>query len=162
MVRKYVVILAVGMAFMGMQDAMSEDRFADEGNGSIKDNKTGLTWMKNANCWGGLPWEKASEAVAGLNSGEKSCDGYTGKQSDWHMPSKEELATLVSPEVEEGLILPKSHPFEKAQQGHYWSSTDGEPAATAWYINMHNGHFDSYGKDTSYFVWPVRGKLVNP
>ncbi|MBF0603590.1 MAG: DUF1566 domain-containing protein [Nitrospirae bacterium] len=160
--RKYVVILAVGLIFTGMQDALSEDRFVDGKDGSIKDNKTGLTWMKNANCWGALPWEDASKAVAALDSGQKTCEGYTDKQSDWRLPSKDELATLVGNDSDNGLILPKGHPFEKAQQGHYWSSTDGEQAATAWYINMHNGHADFYGKNTSYYVWPVRGQILKP
>ncbi|MBF0420100.1 MAG: DUF1566 domain-containing protein [Magnetococcales bacterium] len=158
--RRFAVVFALGMVFIGAQNAYSENRFADAKEGTVTDSKSGLTWVKNADCWGALTWEDASKAVEALNSGKKSCDGLTDTKGGWRLPSKEELVTLAGTEADAGLILPKGHPFEKVQQGHYWSSTAGEPENTAWYMNMHNGHTDLYGKASPYFVWPVRGKLT--
>ena len=44
-------------------------RFTDKGNGTIKDNLTGLIWLKNANCPGDIrTWQQALNDVASLNT----------------------------------------------------------------------------------------------
>jgi hypothetical protein len=44
-------------------------RFTDRGDGTIKDNLTGLIWLKNANCLGRTTtWQAALDFVAELNT----------------------------------------------------------------------------------------------
>ncbi|HIJ85326.1 MAG TPA: DUF1566 domain-containing protein, partial [Magnetococcales bacterium] len=125
--------------------------------GTVKDTQTGLVWMKNGSCWGGMAWEAAGKAVADLTSGKQTCEGYTGKGAPWRLPTKDELKTLMGDKKgTDNLTLPEGHPFSHVKQGHYWSASEAETAGTAWYVNTSNGHVDVYGKQEAYFVWPVR------
>ncbi|NIQ41785.1 MAG: hypothetical protein GTN85_06885, partial [Pseudomonas stutzeri] len=42
-------------------------RYVDCGNGTVTDNKTGLVWLKKADCIGAWQWSSAMEFVAGLS-----------------------------------------------------------------------------------------------
>ncbi len=69
--------------------------FIPQGNGTILDKKTGLTWMRcnlgqrwnGSTCKGDAKEYKWSEA-------KKACGSYAGK-NDWRLPSLWELETLV-------------------------------------------------------------------
>lgn len=75
-------------------------RFAANGNGTISDNLTGLTWPQNANpaldaqltraSDGAALWPDALEFVTELNS-----SAYLGF-SDWRLPNRNELVSLVN------------------------------------------------------------------
>ena len=131
-------------------------RFTDNGDGTITDELTGLVWMKNADCWGTMSWAAALSKISALN-GPSGCTGYTGTHSDWRLPNRRELRSLVdygrySP------ALPSGHPFTGVQTGFYWSSTTyANNTSYAWYVYLSDGYV-SYGfKTGSYYVWPVRG-----
>ncbi|MBF0145835.1 MAG: DUF1566 domain-containing protein [Magnetococcales bacterium] len=150
-------LLITGMVFLSGRANSADERFTDQGNGTIKDTKSNLVWMKNGNCWGGLSWDAAGKAIEDLNAGNKTCDGYTGKDTLWHLPTKDELISLLGGEKgKDGLVLPEGHPFGNVQQGHYWSATNADKEGTAWYVNATNGHVDFYGKQETYFTWPVQ------
>ncbi|MBF0613352.1 MAG: DUF1566 domain-containing protein [Magnetococcales bacterium] len=158
--RPFRTLFLSGMVVLGVSVSWGEERFSVTADGTVQDNTTSMVWMRNANCWGALTWEEAMKAVAALNAGQKACEGYTGTYDDWRLPGKDDLATLVGSPGLHGLILPERHPFKKTLQGHYWSSTESDAQSSAWYLNLHNGHMDSYGKQEAYFVWPVRGQQV--
>lgn len=153
-----VSALLAGAVFLAGQVSFAGERFANLEIGGIQDSKTDLVWMKNGNCWGAMSWDLAGAAIAGLNGGKKTCEGYTGKDADWRLPTREELKTLLAEKKgSDGLVLVEGHPFLGVQLGHYWTAEDAETPETAWYVNMGNGHIDFYGKPEAYFVWPVRG-----
>ncbi|MBF0311335.1 MAG: DUF1566 domain-containing protein [Magnetococcales bacterium] len=160
--KKPLLTLAL-MALMALMAAAAPEggaaeRFTEMNNGSVRDEQTGLTWMKWANCWGPLAWEEAAKAVAGLNAGTRRCEGYTGHDHDWRLPSRTELASLAGEgERAVALILPRDHRFREVREGHYWSGETASSDELAWYVNLHNGHVDFYNKQEAYFVWPVRG-----
>ena len=133
-------------------------RFADNGNGTVTDNLTGLVWMQNANCWGFLTWTDALAKVAGLNAGSQSCTGYTtGTHTNWHLPTKRELMSLID-SGRSNPALPSGHPFSGVQSNDYWSSTtDADFTGSAWFVNLNYGYVYSNGKSVSNYVWPVRG-----
>jgi hypothetical protein len=136
--------------------ASPNPRFTDNGNGAVTDNLTGLIWLKNANCFGGVTWANALSDCNVLASG--SCDLTDGSVvGDWRLPNVKELQTLI----DYGSFhpaLPSGHPFTDIQPGHYWSSTTHAGDTTgAWYVGMDYGVVRGDIKTSVCDVWPVRG-----
>jgi hypothetical protein len=132
--------------------AWPNPRFTDLGDGTVKDNLTGLEWVKAPHSLSGnsgtMVWNSAIDFCNSLV--------YAG-HSDWRLPSRKELMSLVdygrySP------ALPAGHPFSGVQGNYYWSgtsyagNTDG-----AWVVYMDYGSVNGYYKTGNYYVWPVRG-----
>ena len=143
-------------------------RFSDKGDGTVKDNLTGLIWLKNANCsatlggvtnpGSGLSWANAltwSNNLAGGSCG--LTDGSTVGQ--WRLPSRNELSSLVD-RSNSSPALPAGHPFTAAQSNNfYWSGSSYAGNSTyAWVVSMLDGNVIvyGYGKAHSFYVWPVR------
>lgn len=65
------------------------------GNGTTKDNLTGLIWLKNANCFGIQAWAGALNSANTLANG--LCGLTDGSQAgDWRLPNINELKSLVN------------------------------------------------------------------
>ena len=77
----------------------AQARFRDMGDGTVKDNNTGLIWLKNANALGWMPYKDACSAVAKLRSG---LYGLTDKSNpgDWRLPRIHEWRALMSNEYQ--------------------------------------------------------------
>jgi len=115
-------------------------RYTDKRDGTIKDNLTGLIWLKNANCPNALRmWQEALDDVKNLNSTGKmngnDCGDTSGKKgshrTDWRLPNVRELHSLVdyafsNPAISnakgDGSCTPTDCAFSNFQVG-YWSST---------------------------------------
>ena len=74
-------------------------RFADRGDGTVTDNLSGLTWLKNATCAdiqsaGGSDWATADRSANALHNGQcLLSDGSVA--GDWRLPNVNELESLV-------------------------------------------------------------------
>jgi hypothetical protein len=69
-------------------------RFTDLDNGTVRDNLTGLIWLKNANCFDVRSWAQALTAATNLAS--PSCDLSDGSVAgDWRLPNVKELFSLI-------------------------------------------------------------------
>jgi hypothetical protein len=114
-------------------------RFADNLDGTVTDNLTGLIWH-------------------GLMSGQCGlADGSVG--GEWRLPNVKELLTLVD-YSEWNPTLPSGHPFDNVQSASYWSSTSGPDLTRneAWVVFMSFGYNSLSGSKTGIrSVWPVRG-----
>lgn len=71
---------------------LTDPRFIDNGNGTLSDTVTGLTWLKMADCIN-QSWPGALTAINGLASGQCGlADGSTAGQ--WRMPNRTEMLSL--------------------------------------------------------------------
>jgi hypothetical protein len=125
------------------------ERFTDNNDGTVIDNLTILIWLKDANSLSGSTnWASALNYCNNLEAG-----GHT----DWRLPNSNELRSLY--EVgESNPALPDGHPFTGVQSSCYWSSTTLTAITSfAFFVDMNNGGLNPASKETSYYVWPVRG-----
>ncbi|MBF0437342.1 MAG: DUF1566 domain-containing protein [Magnetococcales bacterium] len=133
-------------------------RFHDQGDGTIHDALTGLIWMKNADCFGNMDWYGASTQASDFNNGLTTCSGYVGTDTDWRLPSINELESLID-FGHSNPSLPTDHPFTGVQNNYYWSSTTGAayPTSAVWHIDFRYGSIVTYTKSGFGYVWLVRG-----
>jgi hypothetical protein len=153
-------------------------RYVDNGDGTITDASTGLTWEKKSrdgslHDWNtGYTWSDAFAAfIAGLNSARFA--GYT----DWRLPNINELQTLVDYGRASLMIDPAFNTNCVANctvltcscttpGAAYWSSTTvtgplGGVNGSAWFVDFTNGvGVGKTPKGEGYdFVRAVRGGL---
>jgi hypothetical protein len=71
---------------------LTSPRFIDNGDGTLHDTVTGLTWLKQADCIS-QTWSAALSAISTLASGQCGLtDGSTAGQ--WRMPNRTEMLSL--------------------------------------------------------------------
>jgi hypothetical protein len=160
------------------------NRFVDCGNGTVKDFKTGLFWLKNANCFGLQNWATANISAANLGQGQ--CGLTDGSlPGDWRLPTLgcaggncqpietgtgefvsifNSAACNVAPYVLDapGLECPtvgSASQFSGVQSWAYWSSSPYVSSPhLAWYLSTDEGGVGfGFDKSTTWYVWPVRG-----
>jgi hypothetical protein len=140
------------------------DRFSDLGNGTVRDNDTGLIWLKNANCFGTKTWNGAMAAAAALAHG--SCGLTDGSAAgDWRLPTIGEWQAFVDTGYSGPALCnaagtdrwAEGDAFTGVQSVYYWSGTEyaGNPSL-AWLVGMNAGYVHGNGKVSFYYVWPVR------
>lgn len=142
-----------------------ETNYSDNGNGTITDNRTGLIWLKNANCFGFQNWYMAQQSVANLANGQ--CDLSDGSTpGTWRLPTKDELKAMVDDRYFEPALSnatgtgkwSKGDVFFGVQSTNYWSATPNAHNTTeAWRINLYQGRmYGDTDKSYPFYVWPVR------
>jgi hypothetical protein len=146
-------------------------RYQDNNDGTVTDCRTGLVWLKNANCNAGVStWQSAKTWVAGLWS-SGTCSLTDGSRSgDWRLPTRTELMAMVESAKMQGFHNPaltdasgkaqatSGNVFSNVQNDLYWtSSTYACTDSAASVINMGAGGTDCQGPTGTHFIWPVRG-----
>ena len=133
-------------------------RFTDNGNGTVTDHLTGLTWLKNANCFGLQTWTAALSDANTLASG--ACGTTDGSVAGtWRLPNVRELQSVID-YGQFNPALPVGHPFAGVLSLHYWSSTSYVSSPNnAWQVDLFYGGLYVDLKGNAYTVWPVRGGL---
>ena len=139
-------------------------RFTDMRDGTIRDNHTGLIWLKNANCFGSKYWYNSMSAAASLANGQ--CGLTDGSApGDWRLPTKGEWEAFISTVYYNPALVntvgdaqwSEGDAFTEVQR-LYWSSTE-ESSNHAWNVDMLTGSISYYYKEeeTGHMsVWPVR------
>jgi len=152
-----------------MGAAWPAGRFADNGDGTVTDNLTGLIWLKNAGCFQRADWNSALTDANQLASGACGLrDGSLAGQ--WRLPNLIELESVIDVSAA-GPALTPGNPFTNAANALYWTSTgyfggeEGSPLA--WVIDLTDGGFLNDGvqnvKTSSLNgVWAVRGTGSGP
>jgi len=156
-------------------------RLVDCGNGTVKDNETGLFWLKNADCFGTRDWATANIKAAELGHGQ--CGLTDGSlPGDWRLPTlgcassfclpiytaTGEFPTIFGADCTAAPYVlnragtgcwTEGNPFTGVQSFNYWSSaTDPATPIGGLWVGL-NGNFVTAGvsKTNAVHVWPVRG-----
>jgi chitodextrinase len=147
--------------------AWPSPRFSADPDTSITDNLTGLAWAPNGDLmtsrdpgWdtdktsgdGKVTWQHALDYVAKLNA-----EAYLG-HTDWRLPNRHELRSLVSYGVMNSASWLNSQGFTGVLSEEYWTSTSWAiNPRYAWYVSLLSGYvIDDSNKDETLALWPVR------
>jgi len=134
-------------------------RFTDLGDGTVRDNFTGLIWLRHASCLGKVGWSEALSRSNTLANGDADCELSDGSApGDWRLPNIRELMSLISVSVAYP-ALTEGHPFVEVRNEMYWTSTSRASGGdSAWTGSpFASGRFSSGTKsEDQWWVWPVR------
>ncbi len=137
-----------------------EDRFVDNGNGTVTDSITGLMWLRCplGQAWNGetctgnaarQTWQAALQAADGL-----AFAGFT----DWRMPNLKEIGAIVEQRCRNPATNEVLFPVTATES--FWSSSpyagDIGNAGYAWTIDFRNGIDTIITKNTELPVRLVR------
>ena len=146
-------------ANLGISTSPSTD-FTVNTNGTVTQASTGLMWKQ---CLEGLSGSICATGTAAsqgwsaalLAARNSSFAGY----SDWRLPNKQELESLVDDTCYSPAINDAVFPNSNTVQAWTWSSTtQPESSASAWVVNFYAGATYTYDKtDTGNNVRIVRG-----
>jgi hypothetical protein len=121
--------------------------FIDNGDGTITDTATNLMWEKSA---GGAAttWDQAKGYCENLTLGGKS---------DWRLPTRNELQTIVDYNRLDPAVDTKYFPdIPKSTESHYWTSTTyAKTPGNPWDVFLFNGIINAHYAKT--IVRAVRG-----
>lgn len=160
----------VELASLGQPEvSLQKQRFVDNKDGTVTDLRSGLTWLKHADCFGTQSWNEALELAASLANGELCGDMELTDGSspgEWRLPSIREIMTLpmieyFNPALTNSMGTGKwseGDPFLGVSSQYYWSSTHLEDKS-AWYMYLYNGVLGISEMSQHYSVWPVKGQL---
>ncbi|XDD45863.1 DUF1566 domain-containing protein [Leptospira sp. WS39.C2] len=132
--------------------------YQDNGDGTVEDNATGLTWQKcsygqnnDSSC--SLP-ANALDWISAITY----CNGLTLGGRVWKLPNRNELSSLhdytkaVGPKIDQ-TFFPNT---VTSAGGYYWTSTTNAPGTTsAWYVNFtttFNNIYDVHPKSNTLYV----------
>jgi hypothetical protein len=172
-------IIAAREELLGIAIDPYGERFTDMGNGTVRDNGSGLIWTKDCEIALGaahpvygyymVDWWEAMNEVYFLSSGEHGIsDGSVN--GDWRLPTRNEFLALfdysfIDPAISNGsgdARWSEGDLFLGDVVGNYWTSSefDYDSAYIAW---TYSGQVVNYGierySDNKYGierVWPVR------
>lgn len=131
-------------------------RFTDNADGTVRDNLTGLIWLKNASCFG---LETSTNALSSSNALAAGACGLTDGSAagSWRLPNVKELQSLID-FGKSSPALPPGNPFSGVRfDALYWTSTTGAGYPSfAWWVNLDFGNVGNGSKGSHLYVWPVR------
>ena len=132
-----------------------DPRFTDIGDGTVRDNLTGLIWLKDETCYEQKDWAAAIAFGNSLAAGQCNlADGSTAGQ--WRLPNIRELQSLVDYSTFNP-ALPPGHPFTYVGPSwHFSSTTNAASTNTAWVVEMYSGQVVIQQKTESHWVLYVR------
>jgi hypothetical protein len=144
-------------------------RFTNLNNGTVRDNLTGLVWLRDARCDERITWHQALTLANTLAHGQCSLtDGSI--PGDWRMPNVKEFLSLFD-YGQFAPALPVGHPFLNVPVAgvdgdpRYWTSTIRLMDAVLFSfadpfgINLTEGTMFGTGNGLDqYHLWAVRDR----
>jgi hypothetical protein len=123
--------------------------YTDNGDGTVTDNSTGLTWEKktDANVDINYTWQGALDYVVSLNAMNGGA-GFAG-HNDWRLPNIKELLSTLDYSRSNPPIDPAYGPTRGVSNfAAYWSSTSWAgylPEGNAWAVEFADRYSNPYG-----------------
>jgi len=153
---KLMLVVLFSTLLLCSSQAWSLNRFIDLNDGTMLDTSSSLRWLKNANCFVIQNWDEAISSAAGLAA--PTCGLSDGTVAgDWHLPTKDELSTLVAAPDNYRYNTLNAAGFTNVQAFNYWSSSSyAFSTISAWIVNVDSGYENVNYKDYNNYVWPVR------
>jgi uncharacterized protein DUF1566 len=145
-------------------------RYVDNRNGTVTDRLTGLIWLRDANCFGGVRQDLALALANNLASGQ--CDLIDhSKAGDWRLPNIKELQSLIDwgfahPTLSNAAgtgPFKQGDPFIKlVSAAFYWLSTSdvADSLGDALVMEPDIGGLYRFHKTNRTLMWPVKGGEV--
>ncbi len=150
-------------------------RFIDNSDGTVRDNLTGLIWLKNVNCGGDMSWTNALNWAEEVNDGECGLSDGSGA-GDWRLPNIRELVSLMTFKYRKPALSNadgsaqwnEGNPFNNGQvlqeTALYWTSTSAFTGNLAHTVNIARGITSTYDKvnpvnetgAVEIYSWPVK------
>ena len=155
--------------------ALPSPRFTDNGDGTVTDDLTGLSWLGTADCFGETTWQAGLDWANRLADGCSDCGGVDndcglsdGSQpGSWRLANTKELQSLVHFEYVDPCISntngdgqwAEGDPFTDVQNNQYFTSTTYmDNPVWAFYVSFADGNSEVIDKTLSLgLVWAVRG-----
>ncbi len=126
-----------------LPESVKPSRFTDNGDGTVTDKETNLTWVKQDD-GKRRTWSEAKEY----------CEKLTLAGGGWRLPTVKELISIIDYDKHGPAIDPV---FTGTQSSYYWSSTpDADDSSYAWSVYFSYGFVYWYGVGGYGFVRPVR------
>lgn len=132
--------------------ALSGGRFFDNGDGTVTDRWTGLMWLQDSSCLEAGDWMASVQAVAALNTSASRCAKYSHTYSDWSLPNRIELRSLIDytrdyPALSDGASFAQNHLWG-------WSATSSVASPEmSFAINFDMG--DLLARPKKEKLWPM-------
>ncbi len=131
-----------------------EGRFADNGDGTVTDNCTGLMWQKDTADVNGDGHSTGQDYAVWCDA-LAYCENLSfAGHDDWRLPNVRELQSIV----DYGRFNPSIDLMFGAFSSVYWSSTSfaRSTPAFAWYVYFGYGHVSYDARVYAYYVRAVR------
>ncbi|MEY2664795.1 MAG: hypothetical protein RIT04_603, partial [Candidatus Parcubacteria bacterium] len=151
-----------GSGLSGQYNKGQARSYTDNGNGTVSDNSTGLMWQKcqvgksDSNCSTGIP------TTVSLATATSTCESLSlGGYSDWRVPNRFELETLLTLENENPSINRTYFPNTSSAAGwlHMTSSVYAFDPSKVWAVNFSNGTVSGETRNSAvYCLRCVRGQ----
>ncbi|MHB9116727.1 MAG: Lcl domain-containing protein [Burkholderiales bacterium] len=133
------------------------NKFTDNGNGTVTDAPTGLTWQQGENALPLPNWYQASGTYDVMNNttAQNFCGTLSFAGGGWRLPTRAELESLIDSSFNPTI---NTNYFPKAYMSSYWSSTpDASNFQNAWLVEFSNGYAHSGNRISAAYVRCVRG-----
>lgn len=183
MKRIYTIIMSL-MLVLGIS-VSGHAALIDMGDGTIYDNDTQLSWLKDANTNGLMNWSAANTWATNLvfagftdwrlptviDTGTSGCNyAYSGTDCGYNVDTaNSEMAHLFYDELgnlayyntsgvpQAGWGLTSTGPFTNLQPSHYWSGTGYAPDTDlAWVFVFYDGGQGASTKGVNWYALAVR------
>jgi hypothetical protein len=143
--------LVLFWSFLSVSNALADqNQFSDNGDGTIYDTQTGLTWQQEG-LNGPFTWQQALAYVETLNSG-----GGIGNCRSWRLPTSKELDRIVDHHKLFGSNIDTNY-FPNTHAGFYWTSSSFRQTLK-YAINFGDGRQRTRSSSNQYYVRAVLGE----
>ena len=114
---------------------------------AVLDKETGLVWEKSP----------STSTDTWTNAISHCADLEVGGRKGWHLPTVEQLASLVDTSVGSDPKLPSGHKFLNVSGGYWSATTYAGNTADAWFVTFFDGSVHNSIKSNVTHAWCVRG-----